>query len=78
MRRGREQWGFGVFEDFTFVIPNQGALFVAHEDVVGVDGDFATTSGRVDDELGNGVAGGVTAKGFDDFNAFVHGGTEMG
>ncbi len=70
--------GFGVFEDFAFVVADEGALFVAHEDVVGVDGDFAAAAGGVDDELGDGVAGGVTAEGFDDFNAFVDGGAEVG
>ncbi len=72
------RWGFGVFEDFAFVVADEGALFVAHEDVVGVDGDFAAASGSVDDELGDGVAGGVAAEGFDDFNAFVDGGAEVG
>ena len=78
MLKGRGRWGFWVFEDFAFVVADEGALFVAHEDVVGVDGDFAAAAGGVDDELGNGVAGGVAAKGFDDFNALVDGGAKVG
>lgn len=59
---GRGRWGFRVLEDFALEVADEGALFVAHEDVVGVDRDFAAAAGGVDDELGDGVAGGVAAE----------------
>lgn len=48
------------------------------DDVLRVDGDFSAATGAVDDELGDGVAGGVTAEAFDDLDAFGHAGAEVG
>ncbi len=67
----------GVFEDFAFVVPDDDAFVIVLEDVFGVYGDFASASWGVDDVLGDGVAGGVAAHGFHDFDAFTDGGSEV-
>ncbi len=46
--------------------------------VVGVEGDFSAAAGGVDDELWDGVAGGVTPEGTDQFDAFAGVGAEVG
>ena len=47
------------------------------DDVLRVDGDFSTAAGAVDDELGDGVAGGVTTEALNDLDAFGHAGAEV-
>lgn len=61
---------FGIFEDAAFVVADDDFFAVLVEDVAGINWDFAAAAGGVDDELGDGVAGGVAAKAFDDFKAF--------
>src|SRR5947207_7079912 len=63
----------GILEDFAFVIADHDFFVVVIENVAGIDGDFAATTGSVDDELRDAVAGGVAAECFDDFNAFRNG-----
>lgn len=46
--------------------------------VVGVEGNFPAAAGGVDDELWDGVAGGVAAEGTDEFDAFAGVGAEVG
>lgn len=58
---GRNSAGVGVFEDFAFEVAEGDAAGTGVDEVVGVDGDFAAPAGTVDDELGDGVAGGVAA-----------------
>ena len=43
-----------------------------------IDGDFSTAAGAVNDELGDGVAGGVTAEAFDDLDTLGHAGAKVG
>src|SRR2546423_1476462 len=62
--------GLGILEDFSFVIPDHDLFVVVVEDVAGIDWDFAAAAGRVDDELRNSIASGVTAQAFNDLNAF--------
>src|SRR3954452_6249692 len=67
-----------IFEDLAFVIPNYDFLVVVIQDVAGIDRDFSAATRRVDDELRNTVAGGMTAQSLDDFNAFSDGCPQMG
>lgn len=69
--------GFGVFEDFAFVIPDDDAVVVSAEDVFGADGDFAAAAGGIDDVLGDGVAGGMASEFIDDLEALSDAGTEV-
>ena len=48
------------------------------DDVLRVDGDFSTAAGAVHNELGDGVAGGVTTEALNDLDAFGHAGAEVG
>jgi hypothetical protein len=61
--------GFWVLEDFAFVIPDDDFLVVVIQDVAGIDRHLAAAARRIDNELGHGVTGGVTAQAFDDLNA---------
>ena len=70
--------GVGVFEDFAFEVAEGDAAGTGVDEVVGVDGDFAAPARSVDDELGDGVAGGVAAQAFDDGYSFGDGGAEVG
>lgn len=45
---------------------------------MGVDGDLSAAAGGIDHELGDGVARSVSAKAFDDFDAFGDTGAEVG
>jgi len=62
--------GFGIFEDFPFVIADDDFFVVVIKDVTGIDRDLAATAGGVDDELRHGVARGVAAQAFDDLDPF--------
>ncbi len=70
--------GLGIDKLLPFVVPEDGAFVILFDDVLRVDGDFATTAGAVYNELGDGVAGGVTAKALDDLDAFGDAGAEVG
>jgi hypothetical protein len=62
--------GFGILEDFAFVIADHDFFVVVIENVTGIDRHFAAAAGRVDDELRYRVTGGVTAQAFDDLDSF--------
>ncbi len=70
--------GLWVFEDFAFVVADEDALFIADEDVVGIQRHFSATAWGINDELRHGITGGVTPESFDDFDPLCHGGTEVG
>jgi hypothetical protein len=70
--------GFGVFEDFAFVVADDDAVVIAAEDVFGADGDFAAAAGCIDDVLGDGVAGGMAAEFIHDLEALSDAGAEVG
>src|SRR5258706_15987231 len=69
---------FRVLKDFAFVIADDDAIGVAADDVIGIDGDFAAATGSVDDVLGDGITGGVSAEALHDFQAFADAGAEVG
>jgi len=48
------------------------------EDVAGVDGNFAATAGSIDDKLGNSVAAGESAKGFNNFDSLADRSAKVG
>ena len=73
----RGSFRFRVGEDLVFVIADECDPVVAVDEVVRVDGNLAAAAGGVDDELGDGVAGGVAAELFDDFDAFSDAGAEV-
>ena len=75
---GGDGAGVGVFEDFAFEIAQGDAAGAGVDEVVGVDRDFATAAGTINDKLGYGIAGGVAAQAFDDIDAFRDGGAEVG
>src|SRR4029077_12100832 len=62
--------GFGVLEDFPFVIPDHDFFVVVIENVTGIDRHFAAAAGSIDNELGHGVTCGVAAQPLDDLDAF--------
>src|SRR5258707_186301 len=62
--------GFGIFEDFSFVITDDDFFVVVIENVAGIDRHFAAATGRVDDVLRDGVTGGMAAQSFDDLDPF--------
>jgi hypothetical protein len=69
--------GFGILEDFSFVIADDDFLVVVIQNVTGIDRHFAAAAGRVDDELRDGVTSGVAAQPFDDLDAFRDRGAQM-
>ena len=48
------------------------------ENVARTNRDLPTTSGRIDDVLGDGITCGVSAQRFDDLQPLGHTGAEMG
>ena len=79
MRQAVRRLGrFGVDELFSFVISQDGAFVVLFDDVLRVDWNLAAAAGAVDDELRDGVAGGMTAEAFDDLDSFGDSGAEVG
>src|SRR4026207_1573489 len=69
--------GFRIFEDFTFIIPDNDLLVIVIKNVAGIDRHFASASRRIDDELRHGITGGVTTQAFNDLNAFRDRSTQM-
>ena len=62
--------GFGIFEDFAFVIANHDFFVVVIQNVAGINRHFAAATGRVDDVLRDGVTGGMAAQPFDNLDSF--------
>ena len=70
--------GLGVSEFLAFIVSKDRAFFVGLHDILWIDGDFSSSARGIDNILGDGVAGSVAAKAFDDFDPLGNSGSEVG
>lgn len=66
-----------VFEYFSLEITEGDFVRTAINDVVRIDRYFPAAAGAIDNELRDGVSGGMTAEFFDDVHAFGYGCAEV-
>lgn len=70
--------GPGVDEFLAFVISEHSSFVVRFDDVLRIDGDFSAAAGGIDNILRDGVATGVPAQAFDDFDSLRDRRSEVG
>src|SRR6516165_11064361 len=76
-RRSDGSFLFGIFEDFSLVVANHYLFAIMIQNIPGVNRNFASAPGRINDELWYGVACRVPAQAFDDFDSFRNGSAKV-
>ncbi len=70
VRTSRQLCGIGVGIGLALKISQHGLFVIKMEDIIGIHRCFAAAARRVNDKIGNGIAGNIAPYVFHDFNSF--------